>query len=171
MADPLRSSGLKRNPEGVRAWTEKSRERARERERERQERRAAGLSTRTRSGRRKAALPKGLRTQVVNRTYGICTTCLHREGIDATRLSIAALHRLVSQGRLRLAVQLHHVLPEQRYRHLALKPWNLIGICPEEHYAHEFAPNYRIPRSALPAETIDGADEQGLGWYIEENYP
>lgn len=168
---------MRRSPEGVRRWQDRSRERARERERERSSRRARSGSTRPgglsrkRAGRRKATLPRPLRVRVLSRTRGLCTVCLHREQIDPERFSIPALQRLVTTGRLRAAVQLHHILPEDEYRQFARVEDNLIGVCVDCHMAHEFSPNGRIRRAALPACSIEFAETVGLSWFIERHYP
>jgi hypothetical protein len=157
-----RQSRLPRSAEGQRAWEERTRERARER---------AQAPRRRRTGKKKVIVPKPVRQIAINRSLGVCVVCLHRAGVDPDRVSIAALQRLVSRGVVRAAVQVHHVLPEQSYPELVKCSDNLVGVCTDCHYAHEYAPNQRIPRAALPSCCLELALDHGEMPYIERIYP
>lgn len=67
------------------------------------------------------------------------------------------------------AVQVHHVLPRQKWPEFIDEPANLVGVCVRCHERHELAVE-RIPRRALPAAAVELADAHGLGWYIERTY-
>jgi hypothetical protein len=168
-----RREPLKRSPESQRAWERTTRDRALERQREvaaRQERRTrSGL----RAGRKKnkVTVPAGARMKALARSHGVCVACLQREGIDLDRITISALELLVRRGVVRAAVQVHHVLDEEKWKQLAKLADNLVGICLQCHQDHHFKPDGRIARAALPSCTLELAEREGLDWYIERTYP
>lgn len=82
--------------------------------------------------RRKAKIPPELRERVKARSGGICV----RPGCG---------------GRI---AQLHHVLDEHGFPELALTEWNLVGVCWQCQQDHHFKPYGRLPRSALPPQTL-----------------
>lgn len=166
---------LSRSAEANRKWQEKTRARALEREkevRERQKQRVArGLPAGRQRANAKVRVPASIRARVLSRSLGVCVVCLEREGVDPERITLEALHRLAARGVVRMACQLHHVLDEQNWKHLAKLAENLVGVCVECHQSHHFAPNGRIPRAALPACVFELAEAEGLTWYIESTYP
>ncbi len=108
-------------------------------------------------GRRKVRpkVPDAVRAEVKARTHGRCALCLRQRGYTARRIA-----------------HLHHIFPTQRWPELAKEPANLIGLCHEHHFAHEFAPGQRIPREALPAEAIALAEGDGpMRNELDRRYP
>lgn len=168
---PKRTGGPKRSAEGARRWQERSRQRARERAAEQAKRPPLRPGHRRGGGKRKVTVPRIIRARAMNRTYGACFVCLHREGLDPEDVTIEALRRLVSRAVVRRAVHLHHVLDEAKFPKLAKLLENLAGVCFDCHEAHHFQPNGRIPREALPACALELAEREGLTWYIERTYP
>lgn len=69
----------------------------------------------------------------------------------------------------------HHVLPKALLKREGFpgKLWdarNALGLCRYHHARHE---NYvqRVPRDVVPNDAFDFADELGLGWAIDREYP
>ncbi len=91
-------------------------------------------------------VPAPARKAAFARTHGACITCSAR------------------------AAQVHHVLPRNKWPHLAKLAANLVGICAACHDEHERA-HRRIPRALLPAAALALAEAEGLTWYIERTYP
>jgi ribosomal protein S14 len=78
-------------------------------------------------------------------------------------------------------VQGHHVLSQQVLRRHARRfgydalallwdPRNGIPVCERDHSAHTGAMK-RIPLAVIPAPALDFADEIGLRWQVERDYP
>lgn len=182
----MKRTGLRPDPEKVRAWLRRSRERQVERGRERDRLRAAPLRSATppsdfrdddgnliatptvvdtpiamaRGGfRRPPKIPTGVRNAALARSEGLCVVCVH----DMRRRG-----QLLA-GACR-ATQLHHVFPKAKWPDLAKLVENLIGVCPGCHADHENA-HRRIPLAALPESTIALAEAYGIGWYLERTYP
>lgn len=123
-----------------------------------------------RTGRRKATLKPYVRGRAFGRSHGLCVMCLHRAGARVDQMSTAALRHLARTDQVRRAVQLHHVLPEGKWPHLAKLATNLVGVCVACHDEHERA-HRRIPIAALPGCAIALAEREGLGWYLDRTYP
>lgn len=148
-----RRGALRADPAKVRAFQDRSR-------------RASGRA-------RQSYIPPALRAIVRARSLGVCVVCLHREGVDVKCVTLTALNELVERRVVAPIAQLHHVLPKDdaHWPHLALERDNLIGVCADCHYAHEFQPDGRIPRAALPTCALDLAEREALMHYIERAYP
>jgi 5-methylcytosine-specific restriction endonuclease McrA len=108
-------------------------------------------------------VPKATREAVKARSGGRCVMCewlFERGELDAYRP--------------RRIVHLHHVFAEQRHPALALEAANLIGLCMQCHFDHENFAGHgaprRIPRDALPAETLELALREGLRHELERLY-
>ena len=78
-------------------------------------------------------------------------------------------------------VQGHHVLSQQVLRRHARRfgydvlvllwdPRNGIPVCEPDHAAHTSAKR-RIPLDVIPASAFEFADEIGLRWQVERDYP
>jgi hypothetical protein len=69
----------------------------------------------------------------------------------------------------------HHIITQQQLRQhgLELELWNLrnrLPVCDGRHGQHHRA-SRRIPRSVLPVEALEFAEEHGLTRLIERYYP
>lgn len=115
-------------------------------------------------------VPPAVRADALGRSRGVCVACLHREGLDPWRMSPGAVRRLVASGTLRWAEHPHHVLPQGRFAHLAAVADNIVGLCAACHADHHHSPHGRMPRAALPACTVELAEREGLGWYLDRMY-
>jgi HNH endonuclease len=96
---------------------------------------------------RRKSVPSGTRKRVMARSGGLCVACTTAP-----------------------AIELHHVLPVQKWPDLTTKPANLVAVCRPCHANHETA-FARIPRHRLPDAAIGLAHSVGAGWYIERTYP
>lgn len=144
------------------------------------ERQVAALQRAANGGKRakrrtKVRIPAGVRKVVKVRSHGACVVCLHRAGIDpAGPDAVAVIRQALRAGVVRPIQQLHHVFPEQTWPALAKTEACLVGCCVDDHMAHEFVAckPTRIPRAALPAETIALADGDGpMENYLARTYP
>lgn len=128
-----------------------------------------GLSSRPR--RKAVTIPGHVRARVLARTHGGCVMCLHRQlQTDVYAVTAATVRQQVRASLVNRATQLHHVLPQGKWPHLAKVEANLTAVCPFCHDEHERA-HRRLPRCVLPPETIALAEAEGLSWYIERVYP
>lgn len=129
-------------------------------------------------GRRKVhpKIPDSVRAEVKRRTHGRCHLCLWRLG-QATGAIAAAVGgevRHVDVRGVKRIAHLHHVFPKDTFPELIAEPWNLLGLCVDCHFGHEYpgVRPTRIPREALPAATIALAAGHGpRGVYLERAYP
>lgn len=163
--------GLKRNPEKIRAWSDKHRGALQRSSREDGDAATEAGSTlsRGRSGKRKVRIPPGIRGYVRARSHGVCVVCLYRQGLAVDAVTAGALRMLVRRGVLGAIAQLHHVLPEAEYPKYALEEDNLVGVCVTCHGDHEHGTR-RIPRGALPDVAVEFAAREGLSWYVDRYY-
>lgn len=72
-------------------------------------------------------------------------------------------------------LEAHHLLPKRdlKRQHHADKLWderNGMCLCELHHARHERYV-HRVPRSLLPAAAFEFADEVGLGWLLDAEYP
>jgi len=101
--------------------------------------------------RRKARVPAAVRQRVFARSAGRC----------------------VRPGCERKAAHIHHWLDEAKFPHLALIEDNMSGTCAQCNWAHHFAPDQRLPRSAIPACALRLAEQAGRGAraHLQRYYP
>jgi hypothetical protein len=130
-------------------------------------------------GRRKVRprVPDAVRAEVKQRTHGLCHLCLYRLGY---RLPVAGgaatepVRQLPHRRGAKRIAHLHHVFPVERWPELAKLSANLIGLCHDCHFGHEYpgCKPTRIPRAALPPEAIALAAGNGPRLnYLERTYP
>lgn len=99
-------------------------------------------------------------------TSGGCVMCLHfRPTAD----------EVASHGIDLKLLEGHHVLPQQLLKREGLhgKLWDVrngLGLCRYHHARHESYAQ-RVPRDVVPNDAFDFADELGLGWAIDREYP
>ena len=132
-------------------------------------------------GRRKVRprVPDKVRAEVKRRTHGRCHLCLWRLGflVGSEPAPGIRAELLMPRTAARWApriVHLHHVFPVERWPELAKLSANLIGLCHDCHFSHEYpgCKPTRIPREALPAEAIALASGDGPRLnYLERIYP
>lgn len=128
-------------------------------------------------------IPQAIRNEVKARTRGYCHMCLYGAGgplaiglnEHGTRLLIVGVLTLGDKPPKPIA-HLHHVFMVQRWPELAKHPANLIGLCVDHHFDHEGTAGHgtprRIPRDALPAETLALAAGNGpLLNELDRKYP
>lgn len=210
----MKRSELKRDPEKVREWNDRTRDNARRKERQEREeaRKQSELPTgmpakrlpkpkwngkgpfvayddraldppkqrrNGRSGRPQVKVPKGTRMAVYARSHGWCIRCLfdHNIGpcdLPLTGAQLKELSNMKGEGKPRRARQLHHVLPQQLFRHLAKNAANMVGMCPQCHAEHEAgaADDAKIPLDALPdcCEMLALAEGGRALTYFERTY-
>lgn len=72
-------------------------------------------------------------------------------------------------------MQAHHIIPKRHLKQEGLKDliWDeriALGLCGYHHARHE---NYRerVPRSLLPKSVYQFAEEHGLMWLLDREYP
>lgn len=131
----------------------------------------ARSKTNSRPPRAQVVIHPEVRARARARSGGLCVWCLYRAGVtDVRKLTDRQLQDLVDRGVVRASRILHHVLRKEKWRHLAEVEANLVCVCKECHDDHEFTPGLQMPRAALPQESIDLAESEGLSWYIEETY-
>lgn len=132
---------------------------------------AARSSTNSRPPKQPVVIHPDARARALSRSGGLCIVCVYNAGLDVDRAPDRVLRDFVERGVVKAARTLHHVLPKQRWPHLAEVTENLVAVCHTHHMDHEFAPRDRIPRGALPACVLDLADAEGLMHYIDATYP
>lgn len=107
---------------------------------------------------RKPPKPRGdIVGYIWRRDLGPCAVCVH-EG-----------------GTCRGQVQAHHVISQECLRKHGFSTRlmdlrNRLPVCEHRHEQHtnRFRP---IPRELLPASAFEFADETGLGWWLDRQYP
>lgn len=114
-------------------------------------------------------MPDAVRAEVKARTRGRCQLCLYRLGYRPPYALLSAS----GHGAKRIA-HLHHCLPVDTFPELTGDAANLIGLCVDCHFGHEYpgVRPTRIPRDALLAETLElMADDGPRSVYMERTYP
>jgi 5-methylcytosine-specific restriction endonuclease McrA len=118
--------------------------------------RSASQPLRRSAGKRRPSVPPEVRRRVRARSGGRCIVCAWR-----------------GKPRAGKARHLHHVWPVQKFPDLALVEDNLVGACEDCHFSHEYAPDKRIPREALPAcvHALYERLPEPARLYFEKTYP
>lgn len=118
--------------------------------------RSASQPLRRSAGRKRPRIPDAVRLAVRARSKGRCVVCVWR-----------------GYARAGKARHIHHVWPVQRFPELALEPDNMVGACEQCHFNHEYAPDKRMPREALPAcvHALYERLPEPARLYFERTYP
>lgn len=112
------------------------------------------------------------RARALSRSGGLCIVCLYNVGItDVRRVSTRRLQDLVESGAVKASRVLHHVFPKQRWPALITCDDNQVDVCDDHHNDHEFKPDGRIPRAALPECSVALATTEPMRRYLDATYP
>lgn len=134
--------------------------------------RRSGIKTGAKSvdrGSTLAAEPRPLRRRRYHRTAS------ERQAAREFREQVVATGRCAMRGPHDGPLQAHHVLTVQALRRygLAEHVWdarNGLCLC-ELHHARHHRALERVPRALLPGAVFEFADEVGLGWLLDREYP